>query len=197
MPQSDDNGYVNYFEILNLDESAKPGEVRNVYRRKMKDLVYEIARVEITEDRRTHYLLEMAKLNAALFVLRDNDLRQAYWKERSRLIALEKQWSDAVASGAPDTDQLRREFDSGIRNFLAKYIEEAMLDAGRDRDCVEFSNWNAAHEHHAYRILRHYRQSLYQQILERLPYYEVTPPVVDWEERRQLVTATLAERKAG
>ncbi|MBI5093001.1 MAG: hypothetical protein HZB26_11250 [Candidatus Hydrogenedentes bacterium] len=197
MAQDEDNGYVNYFEILNLDETAKPGEVRNAYRRKMKDLVHEIAQVEITEERRTHYLLEIAKLNASFYVLRDNDLRNAYWTERNRLIALEKQWSDAVAAGRTDTDQLRREFDSGVRDFLAKYLEEAMLDAGRDRDCVEASNWNAAHERHAYRILRHYRQSLYQKILERLPYYEVTLPVVDWDERRAAVAAIMATRKAG
>jgi len=197
MTEPNDNGYVNYFEILNLDETAKPGEVRNAYKRNMKDLVHEIAQVEITEERRTYYLLEIAKLNASLFVLRDTELRDAYWNERKRLIALEQEWSDAVAKGGQDTDALRREFDSGIRNFLAKYLEEAMLDAGRDKDCVESSNWNAAHERHAYRILRHYRQSLYQKILERLPYYEVTPPTINWDERRTAVASALATRKAG
>ena len=45
---SDDGGYVNYFEILELDHTAKPGEVRKSFRTKMKNLVGEIAAVEIT-----------------------------------------------------------------------------------------------------------------------------------------------------
>ena len=60
----DDSGYVNYFEILGLDESAKPGEVRKNYKHMMKELVMEIARSEITPERRASYLLDMAKLNA-------------------------------------------------------------------------------------------------------------------------------------
>lgn len=191
MPR-EDTGYVNYFGILELDESAKPGDVRKTYRRRMKDLVQEIAEVEITPERRAHYLLEMAKLNAAVYVLRDNELRQAYWNERTRLMELERRWSEAVQAGSPDVDRCRREFDSGIRDFLAKYVEELMLDAGRDKECVEASNWNAAHERHAYRILRHYRQGLYQKVLERLPYSEVTPPAIDWDERRKTVAAALA-----
>ena len=46
------DGYINFFEILGLNEDAKPGEVRKVYRRRMKELVGEIARVEITQQRR-------------------------------------------------------------------------------------------------------------------------------------------------
>jgi hypothetical protein len=187
-----DKGYVNYFEILGVDESAKPGEVRKTYRRRMRELVAEIAHTEITESRRAHYLLEMAKLNAALCVLRDSHMREDYWKERQELVALEQRWREAVEAGAPDTDALRRTFDMQVRHFLARYMEEVMLDAGRDAECVEASNWNEAHERHAFRILRHYRQSLYQGILERLPYYEVTPPTIDWEERRRTVCGILA-----
>ena len=67
----DDGGYVDYYAILGVPEQAKPGEVRNRYRKKMKELVGEIARSEITEGRRSTYLLEMEKLNAALVLLRD------------------------------------------------------------------------------------------------------------------------------
>ncbi len=68
-----------------------------------------------------------------------------------------------------------------------------MLDAGRDKECVEASHWNEAHERHAFRILRHYRQGLYQKILARLPFVEVTPPQIDWVERRETVSALLRE----
>ena len=84
-----ESGYVNYFEILGLDEDAKPGEVRKVYRRQMKELVGEIARVEITQERRAHYLLERATLNAGLCLLRDQGSRDRYWRERNELIDLE------------------------------------------------------------------------------------------------------------
>jgi hypothetical protein len=193
-PLMPDKGYVDYFEILGLDESAKPGEVRTSYKHKMKDLVMEIARVEITEERRAFYLLEMAKLNAALYILRENATREAYWQLRGELIQLEQQWRQAADHNAPDADTLRRTYDSKLRHFLSRYVEEAMLEAGRDKGCVEASNWDAAHERHASRILRHYRQSLYQQILERLPYYEVTPPKIDWEKRARTVAAILAEK---
>lgn len=188
-----ETGYVDYFEILGVGEQAKPGEVRKVYRRKMKALVGEIARVEITEERRAHYLLEMAKLNAALCVLRDADRRDVYWNERKQLIALEQQWRDASAANDSEADSLRRAFDGRLRNFLAKYVEELMLEAGRDKECVEASHWDAAHERHASRFLRHYKQQLYQEILERLPFSEVTPPNIDWDERARFVTATLGE----
>lgn len=188
----DDSGYVNYFEVLDLGPDAKPGDVRKSYRRKMKDLLVEISSVEITEERRARYLLEMAKLNAAAYILREADTRDAYWKEREELIQLERRWIEADERGSPDTDRLRKEFDSRIRSFLSKYVEEAMLAAGRDKECVEASNWDAAHERHASRILRHYRQSLYQRILERLPYAEVTRPNVDWDERARFVASVLA-----
>jgi hypothetical protein len=189
-----ESGYVDYFEILELGPEAKPGDVRKSYRRKMKDLLVEISSVEITEERRARYLLEMAKLNAAAYILREADTREAYWKEREELIRLERCWNEADEQGSPETDRLRKEFDSRIRGFLSKYVEEAMLAAGRDKECVEASNWDAAHERHAFRILRHYRQSLYQRILERLPYAEVTRPNVDWDERGRFVASVLAAK---
>lgn len=188
-----DEGYVNYFEILGLDETAKPGEVRNSYKRMMKNLVMEIARVEITEERRAHFLLDMAKLNAAVYILRNAEMREAYWTARSNAIAFEQQWRDAAAANAEASDGLRRAFDGKMRHFLSRYVEEAMLEAGRDKECVEASNWDAAHERHASRILRHYRHTLYQQILQRLPFYEVTAPKIDWVERAGTVSRLLAE----
>jgi len=190
--QDEENGYVDYFEVLGLDETAKPGEVRKSYRTKMKELVAEIAAVEITEERRSRYLLEMAKLNAALFLLRETDLRDAYWSDRKQLIALERQWRDAANAGQ-DTNELRKSFDSQVRGFLSRYVEDAMLAGGRDKECVEVSYWDAAHERHASGILRQYRQELYRQILERLPYADVTKPNIDWDERRRFVTGVLAQ----
>ena len=67
------------------------------------------------------------------------------------------------------------------------------LEAGHDKACVEASNWDAAHERHASRILRHCRQGHYQRILERLPYWEVTPPQIDWDERKRTIAAILAK----
>jgi hypothetical protein len=184
-------GYVNYFEILGLDETAKPGEIRKNYKQMMKDLVMEIARVEITEERRGHYLLEMAKLNAAFYILRDTAGREAYWNTRQELIRLEDEWIQAAEAATTETDALRRSYDMRIRHFLSRYIEEAMLEAGRDKECVETSNWDPAHERHASRILRHYRQNLYRQLLTRLPFSEVTRPEIDWNERAQTVRAML------
>lgn len=189
-----DDGYINFFEILGLEEEAKPGEVRKVYRRRMKELVGEIARVEITQQRRARFLLEMAQLNAALLVLRENDTREAYWSERQALIVLEQQWRDAVDSNDPESDRLRRQYDGRLQSFLSKYCEEWMLAAGQDKECVEHSHWDNAHTRHASRILRFYRNDLYQKILQRLPYAEVTPPSIDWSERRKVVTAALNER---
>lgn len=188
-----DEGYIDYYAILGLNRDAKPGEVRKEYRRRMKNLVYEIGETEITEEKRAFYLLEMAKLNAAFYILGNANRREAYTSERDGLIALEQRWRAAVEGHSPEADALRREFDRRIRGFLSKYIEEAMLDAGRDRECVEASNWNEAHERHASRILRHYRQSLYQKVLERLPFVEVTPPNIDWSERAQTVRSILSE----
>jgi len=188
----DDGGYVNYFEILGLGPDAKPGEVRKSYRTKMKGLVAEIAAVEITEERRAKYLLEMAKLNAGLFLLRETDLRDTYWRDRQEVIDLELEWCRAAQSGE-DTNELRKSYDARVRAFLSRYVEDAMLAGGRDRECVEASFWDAAHERHASRILRHYRNGLYQQILERLPFADVTKPNIDWAERQKFVGSVLAQ----
>ncbi len=186
-----DQGYVDYFVILGLSEHAKPGDVRKAYKRKMKDLVSEIGQAELTEERRSHYLLEMAKLNAALYILRDPGLRDSYWEERKALVELESQWRRAEEGGSEEADTLRRQYDSRIRSFLARYMEELVLEAGRDKECVEASGWDEAHERHASRLLRNYRQSMYQQILERLPYFDLTPISFDWEERKNKVRSLL------
>lgn len=188
-----DSGYVNYFEILGLTDDAKPGEVRKTYRKKMKDLVIEIARTQITEEKRAQFLLEMAKLNAAFYLLRDNESRDAYWSERSALVDLEARWIDAVEENKEEADRLRRDYDARLKSFLSKYVEELMLEAGRDKDCVEASHWNVAHERHASRLLRHYRHRLNQEILERLPYSETTRPQVDWDERRGFAETLLSD----
>lgn len=192
MANPNESGYVDYFAVLGLDQTAKPGEVRKAYRTKMKDLVAEIAAVEITEERRAKYLLEMAKLNAALLLLRESEQRDIYWRERQELMDLEQQWRVAADAGE-DTNELRKSFDARVRAFLSRYVEEAMLAAGRDKECVEASHWDAAHERHASRILRYYRNSLYQQILERLPFAEVTKPDIDWAERQRFVKTALAQ----
>lgn len=189
---SEEAGYLNYFEILGLNDQANPGEVRKTYKRLMKDLVREIARVEITEERRTHYLLEMAKLNAAVYIMRDKGKREQYWNQRSELIVLEEAWRKADQSDRDKCDTLRREFDGKVKSFLSKYVEETMLEAGQDKEVVEASHWNPAHARYATRLLRHYRHGLYHAILERLPYHEVTPPSIDWEERAATVKQLMA-----
>lgn len=186
-----DSGYINYFEILGLGMDAKPGEVRNKYKRMMKDLVMEIARIEITEATRDKYLLNMATLNAAFYILRDNARREQYARDRENVMALEDQWREAVEKQMGNADGLRRSFDSALRHFLSVYMEELMLEAGRDQECVEASHWDIAHERHAARVLRHYRQRLYHEIHERLPFYDVTPPQINWEERGRKVAALL------
>lgn len=190
MPE--DAGYVNYFEILSLNDQANPGEVRKTYKRKMKSLVGEIARAEITDDRRAYFLLEIAKLNGAVYILRDKAKREAYWAERADLISLEERWCSVDPSDRETSDTLRREFDGKAKSFLSKYVEETMLEAGQDKEVVEASHWNPAHARHAARLLRHYRHLLYHTILERLPYHEVTPPSIDWEERTNEVAAIMA-----
>lgn len=186
-------GYIDYFEVLGLPADCKQGEVRNQYKRHMRDLVMEIQRVEITADRRERYLLELAKVNAAFYILRNNALREQYVADRAKVIELEEKWGQAVASGSSETDNLRRAFDVALRHFLSRYMEELVLLAGRDEECVEASHWDASHERHAGRVLRHYRQELYHTIHERLPYYDVTQPNIDWDERertaREILTA--------
>ena len=187
-------GYVNFYEILGLAVGANPGEVRKTYRKKMKDLVMEIHQAALTADRRSFYLLEMAKLNAALYTLRDQEKREEYWNERNELVALEAQWRDIPENDSEQSDTLRRLFDGKVCRFLSVYVEEGMLEAGRDKECVEASNWDNAHERHASNILRHYRHRLYQDILERLPFYEVTRPSVDWDERARTAGLIITER---
>lgn len=187
-------GYINYYDVLGLAENANPGEVRKTFKRKMKNLVGEIARAEITTDLRSRYLVDMAKLNAAVFILRDKDKRELYWVQREELIALEEQWRTAASSGASETDSFRRSFDSKCRHFMSVYMEEAMLEAGRDKECVESSHWDLAHERYASNLLRNARHLAYHEILERLPYYEVTTPTIDWDERALFVQDVLSER---
>lgn len=187
---ADEAGYVNYFEILDVAHDAKPGEVRNAYKKKMKGVIESIRNTELTEERRNRFLLDMAKLNAALLILRDTETREAYATERERLIALEAEYRAAgEANDTERVDILRRQFDADIKTYLSKYVEEAMASAAGDKECFEASHWDSAHARHASRILRHYRHMLYQQILERLPYTEVTRPQIDWNERKAFVAS--------
>jgi len=187
-----DGGYIDYFSLLHLPHDCKQGEVRNAYKKLVRELVSEIARVEITADRRDKYLLDLATLNAAFYILRSSALRDDYVADRNKVMTLEEQWRAAMASGAGEADRFRREFDAALRHFLSRYLEELVLEAGRDPECVEASHWDAHHERHGSRVLRHFRQQLYHQIHERLPYYDVTEPVIDWAERAQTVRETLA-----
>jgi len=192
-----EQGYIDYFQVLDLPHDCKPGEVRKTYKAKMKDLVIEIARTAkegMTNDKRDRYLLEMAKLNTAYFILRDNERRERYEQDRARVIALEEQWRIAVQEQSQEQEPLRRAFDAAVRHFLSTYMEESMLEAGRDPECVEASNWDPAHERHASGVLRHFRQRLYHEIHERLPFYLVTRPQIDWAERSTTVANILSGR---
>ena len=191
-----DDGYINYFHVLELEDDCKAGEVRNNYKRLIKKLLMEIGRTQITDSRRDTFLLDLAKHNAAFYILRDNDLRQQYVEDRNTVIALEHAWHEAVKQHADTLDNDRRKFDAALRHFLSRYMEELMLEAGRDKECVEASHWSRAHERHASRVLRHFRQRLYHAIHERLPYYDITEPQVDWEERKNLVKNTLFQESA-
>lgn len=181
----DENVYINYFSVLGLDEECKTGDVRKNYKKMMKDLILEIHSTEVTPDQLDQYLLTMAKLNAGFYILRDEERRKTYVEHRKKVIQLEKLWCEKGEKdpSSPEADQLRREYDRVLRDFLTKYMEELVLEAGRDKECVETSNWDPHHERHASRVLRHYRQKLYSQIHERLPYYDVTKPNIDWAER--------------
>lgn len=187
-----DKGYVNYLEIFKLQEDCKPGEVRNAYKRLMKDLIFEISRTQMTPDKRDRYFLELARHNAAFYILRDNARRAQYLQDRHAVIELEDEWRAAMESGAENREQLRRSYDAAVKHFLARYMEELVFEAGRDPECVEASGWDAAHERHAERVLRHYRQRLYHEIHERLPFYQVTKPDIDWDERSRCVLGILA-----
>jgi curved DNA-binding protein CbpA len=185
--------YVNYFEILELPDDCKPGEVRKNYKRLMKDLVIEIHRTRLTEDLRDKYLLKMAQLNAAFYILRDSERREHYVTSRARVIELEEEWQQAADADPEGADKLRRAFDQALRDFLSTYLEELMLEAGRDGECVEASHWDPYHERHAGRVLRLYRQRLYNEIHERLPFYDVSKPEIDWDERAGVAAALLNE----
>ncbi len=70
-----------------------------------------------------------------------------------------------------------------------------MLEAGQDKEIIEASHWNIYHTRYATRLLRHYRHRLYHDILERLPYHQVTEPRIDWSEREKAVADMLAEQE--
>lgn len=186
-----DEGYIDYFAVLQLAPDCKPGEVRKQYKKLMKDLLIDISRATLTPATRDEYLLKMATLNAAFFILRDNGRREQFAEDRERVVALEEEWRAAAASGQ-DTDRLRRSYDGALRHFLSTYMEERMLEAGRDPECVEASHWDPAHERHAGRVLRHYRQRQYHQIHERLPFHLITEPRIDWDERAAFASELLA-----
>lgn len=188
-----DSGYINYFELLGIGPEAKPGEVRNSYKKLMKGLVGDIAHTQITPERRDRFLLNMAQLNAAFYILRDKERRARYEADRARVIEAEAKWREADAQGG-NTEETRRNYDSALKHFLSTYMEELILEAGRDPECVEASHWDPSHERHAGRVLRHYRQRQYNEIHERLPFYDITKPVIDWDERARTVAA-LAELK--
>ena len=186
-----DSGYVDYVAVLGLDPEFKPADVRRVYRKKIKDLLIEISQVQVTEERRNRFLLAIAQLNAAFYILRDKDRCDKYLADRARVMQIEEEWR-AQADKTEASDKYRRQFDQALRDFLSVYMEELMLEAGRDPECVENSNWDAAHERHASSVLRHYRQQLFHEIHERLPFYDITQPTVDWAERSRFVAAIIA-----
>ncbi len=190
-----DSGYINYFELLGLEAEAKPGEVRNAYKKLMKGLVGDIAQTQITPDRRDQFLLKMAQLNAGFYILRDKERRAKFAEDRARVIDLEARWREAGERGE-NVEALRREYDGALKHFLATYMEELILEAGRDAECVEASHWDPSHERHASRVLRHYRQRQYNEIHERLPFYEITKPVIDWDERARAAAALVASKGA-
>ncbi len=187
----DDMGYIDYRAVLELPEEYKPADVIRTYKKKMKQLVVEISESNISDEKMNHYLLLVAQLNAAFYILRDRERGEAHIKSRAEVIRLEEEWR-AAGGDAEKGDNLRRRYDLALRTFLATYMEELVLEAGRDPDCVEQSGWSAAHERHAGRVLRHFRQQRYHEIHERLPYYEITPPEINWETRGAFVAQAIA-----
>ena len=184
-------GYINYFETLGLENGANPGEVRKTYKKSMKVLLQEIAQVEVTPDRRAQFILQMSNLNAAVYVLKDKERRETYWNERQALIDLEAQWCALDESDHEQHQKLRSTFDNEVRSFLSRYVQEMSLNAGSDHEVLEASHWDEAHARHATQLLRRYRHDLYNDILERLPYHEVTKPKIDWSERQNTVAELL------
>lgn len=187
-------GYIDYFKTLDIEPTANPGEVRKGYKRLIKELLAELSQARMSEQSRNAYLLRMAQLNAAFYILRDEDRRKRYVEDRDRAIQLEQEWGVAVESNADSAESLRRQYDGALRHFLSTYMEELMLEAGRDPECVEASGWDYNHERHAGRVLRQYRQRQYHQIHERLPYYDITRPQLDWTERARVAASLVAER---
>lgn len=187
-------GYIDYFAVLEIAPDANPGEVRKSYKKLMKELVIEISEAQLTEERRNLYLLKMAQMNAAFYILRDEARRTRYVEDRNSAMALEQEWSAAVEGKTDEAEPLRRKYDAVLKHFLSTYMEEMVLEAGRDHECVEMSHWDANHERHASRVLRQHRQRLYHRIHERLPFYDITRPAIDWDERARTVASVLAER---
>ncbi len=193
---TEQSGYIDYRTVLELPDNYKPADVIRTYKKKMKRLVIEINDKKIDREQEEQYLLLMAQLNAAFYILRDRQRGEAYLQERDAVIALEQEWRAVAEDDPAQSDTLRRRYDQVLRNFLAKYMEELVLEAGRDPDCMEHSGWDAAHERLADRVLRQHRQQCYHGIHERLPYYEITPPVIDWEERAVFVDHVIEEGAA-
>lgn len=186
-----DTGYINYFDALGIAEDAHPGEVHKVYKRIMKKLLQEISQGDLTPDRRNQFLLDMARTNAALFVLKDKERRETYTTARQEVMTLEATWCATDRDDYELNNKYRAEFDTKVRSFLSKYVEEMTLTAGQDKEVVEASRWEAGHARAATEILRYYRHHLYNQILERLPYHEVTEPKIEWDERRGIIKTML------
>ncbi len=187
---TDDLGYIDYRRVLDLPEQYKPADVIRSYKKRMKQLMIEISDNEHAQERQEAYLLLIAQLNAAFYILRDRERGETYLRAREEVIQLEEDWRNANNNPA-DEDKLRRRYDQALRDFLALYMEEYVLEAGRDPECVEHSGWNSAHERHAGRIVRQNRQQCYQIIHERLPYFEISPPEISWEERAGFLDSVL------
>ena len=189
---TDDLGYIDYRTVLALPDPYKPADVIRSYKKRMKQLLIEISENEHAHERQQQYLLQIAQLNAAFYILRDRERGERYLQARDEVIRLEQDWRGTEEGTVPEEeDKLRRRYDQALRDFFAAYMEEYVLEAGRDPECVEHSGWNPSHERHAGRILRQNRQQRYQEIHERLPYFEISPPEIAWEERASFLDTLL------
>ena len=184
-------GYINYFDTLGLADGANPGEVRKSYKKLVKKLIQDVQNTEVTPDKRSAFILDMARFNAACFVLKDKVRREIYWEERQAMINLEAEWLAIGQDDSKAQEEIRGRFDQEIRSFLSKYVEEMTLTAGHDKEVVEVSQWNPDYARFATSLLRYYRHHLYNDILERLPFHEVTKPKIDWDERQSAVAELL------
>lgn len=192
---TEDMGYIDYRTLLELRDAYRPADVIRTYRKKMKQLMVQISEDKEADDHRDRYLLQIAELNAAYYILRNKELGVQYIREREELMALEKEWR-AMDGDDPEFDGYRRRYDQALRAFLARYMEELILEAGRDPECVENSGWSPNHERFAGRVLRQFRQQRYHEIHERLPYYDITKPEVDWEERARFAATLIVPGEA-